>query len=432
MLTERAVKDRLVLHPCLRVLLVKQPVSNPRCLGFILVLSYPGQLHAQSPAESCAAPLLEGGFIGPELRTYSHGSTLAYACSAGQKPAVEEGWWATSVCLNGLWSHTPQCIDENTCFTPDIPNAKYDESPDGLWYKEGSVIWIKCHEGYEHKTVRATATCRKGVWSALPSCERSDTSCNEPPRIPHAVILGKYQDVFAADVEVRYECEDGYSVEVATTKKSIFCVAGAWTRAASCMVKPGPGDDGDTSGGSTKPVDGNIGRGRGGGATGPDTGDSTDTATAGARTDGSSATGTRPVTTSDKTGTPSSPLLTDVVNCGSYPKVPNGDVVRTKKRSLRYACNGFYKRVGPETVVCYANGTWSQPPTCKEAFCQINLDEYTSYNFQESGTLILKEQETKSVRCTGYYYTSQITCIRGQIRVTPCCHDWSHHYQRCN
>ncbi|XP_037132175.1 complement factor H-like isoform X2 [Syngnathus acus] len=398
-----------------------------RCLGFILVLSYPGQLHAQSPAESCAAPLLAGGFLVPELRNYSHGSTLAYACSAGHKPAVKECWWATSVCLNGLWSQKPQCIDKNTCFTPDIPNAKYDKSPDGLWYKEGSVIWVKCAEGYKHKAVGATATCREGVWSALPRCERSDTSCNEPPRIPHAVILDKYRDVFAADVEVRYECEDEYSVEVATTKKSIFCVAGAWTQAASCMLKPGPGDDGDTSGGSTKPVDGNIGRGRGGGATGPDTGDSTD-----ARTDGSSATGTRPVTTPDKTGTPSSPLLTDVDNCGSYPKVPNGDVVRKRETLLRYACNGFYKRVGPQDVVCYANGTWSQPPTCKEAFCQINLDEYTSYNFQESGTLIVKERETKSVQCIWSDYTSQITCKQGQIRVTPCCHYTDHYNQRCN
>nr|XP_061795486.1 complement factor H-related protein 2-like [Nerophis lumbriciformis] len=204
-----------------------------RCLGFVLLLSFPGLLHGQTRAESCAAPQLDGGFLVPEQDSYLHESSLAYACNAGQKPAVE-GWWATSVCLNGLWSHTPQCIDENACFTPDVPHGKYGESPEGLWYKEGSVIRIKCDEGYKHKTWGATATCRKGAWSSLPVCERSETSCNEPPNIPHGVVLHKYQHIFEADSEIHYGCEDGYSVEGTNARKSISCVAGMWTEVPSC------------------------------------------------------------------------------------------------------------------------------------------------------------------------------------------------------
>ncbi|XP_057713056.1 complement factor H-like [Corythoichthys intestinalis] len=397
-----------------------------RCLGFVLLLSFPGLLHGQTRAESCAAPQLDGGFLVPEQDSYLHESSLAYACNAGQKPAVE-GWWATSVCLNGLWSHTPQCIDENACFTPDVPHGKYGESPEGLWYKEGSVIRIKCDEGYKHKTWGATATCRKGAWSSLPVCERSETSCNEPPNIPHGVVLHKYQHIFEADSEIHYGCEDGYSVEGTNARKSISCVAGMWTEVPSCTIsRPGPGD-GDTTGGIAKPVD--SGRGRGGATASSNPGYSS-SAAAGTNTGRPIETGSG--STSDKTDSTSAPLVTDVDNCGPYPKVSNGDVVRKKTMSLRYACNGFYKRVGPETVVCYNNGTWSTLPTCKEAYCQIDLDEYSNYNFQESGTIILKDRETKSIQCVWAYYTSQITCINGKVRVTQCCHYLDHYWQRCN
>lgn len=143
-----------------------------------------------------------------------------------------------------------------------MPNGKYNESPEGLWYKEGSVIRIKCDEGYKHKGLGATATCGKGAWSALPVCERtsrhihqlsactcihhiliqyfhdffpgSEMSCNEPPNIPHAVVLHKYQDIYAAGSEVHYECEDGYSIEGANSRKSVICIAGSWTPAPSC------------------------------------------------------------------------------------------------------------------------------------------------------------------------------------------------------
>ncbi|XP_019734716.1 complement factor H-like isoform X2 [Hippocampus comes] len=402
------------------------------CLGLVLVLSHPGVLHAQSSAEHCSAPQLEGGFLVPQLQFYLHESKLAYACNFGQKPAVE-GWWATSVCLNGQWSHTPQCIDENACFAPDIPNGKYNESPEGLWYQEGSVIRIKCDEGYKHKGLGATATCTKGAWSALPVCERSEMSCNEPPNIPHAVVLHKYQDIYAGGSEVHYECEDGYSVEGANSRKSVICIAGSWTPAPSCTIsKPGPEDDGDTSGGMTKPVDGSRGRGQGGGDTDARVGAPSGGATTGVSTGGSTASETGSVTTSDKTESTNSPLVIAVSNCGSYPKVPNGDVVRKRTMSLRYACNGFYKRVGPETVVCYSDGTWSQLPTCKEAFCQLNLDEYTNYNFQESGTLILKERETKRVQCIWPDFTGRISCTKGQIKISPCCHERDYYYNRCH
>lgn len=60
-------------------------------------------------------------------------------------------------------------------------------------------------------------------------------ACGVPPKIPHAVIINqRYQDVFAVDTVVQYECEDGFSVEGANTKILIVCIAGNWATGPQC------------------------------------------------------------------------------------------------------------------------------------------------------------------------------------------------------
>lgn len=70
---------------------------------------YPFVLSAQNLGEPCPSPILSSGYFVPEQQEYTNGTTLTYACDTGHKPVVE-GWWATSTCQNGKWSHTPQCI----------------------------------------------------------------------------------------------------------------------------------------------------------------------------------------------------------------------------------------------------------------------------------------------------------------------------------
>lgn len=71
-------------------------------------------ISALSAAQPCAAPSLKDGYIFPVEELYSHETELYYACENGYKPVVD-GWWATSTCQNGRWSHVPQCISK--CFT---------------------------------------------------------------------------------------------------------------------------------------------------------------------------------------------------------------------------------------------------------------------------------------------------------------------------
>ncbi|GLD51264.1 complement factor H-like protein [Lates japonicus] len=157
-----------------------------RYFGFILLLWFPGVLHAQSTAQSCRAPRLAHGYFLPDLETYPHETKLTYACDDGLKPVVE-GWWATSTCQNGKWVHNPQCIDEKACFPPTIPNAKYTENSNG-WYEEGDTIRTTCDEGYEHKDRNAIARCTNGTWSSLPICEKHRHTCDSRPDAGHGVL----------------------------------------------------------------------------------------------------------------------------------------------------------------------------------------------------------------------------------------------------
>ncbi|XP_034467069.1 complement factor H-related protein 1-like [Hippoglossus hippoglossus] len=203
-----------------------------RYLGFILLVWFPGALHAQSAALHCPAPSLVRGYFFPVKETYSHDSKLTYACRNTHKPAVQ-GWWAESVCQHGTWSHTPRCIEEQACIPPTIANAKYTEASEG-WYEEGHIIRITCDKGYEHKDNIATAKCINGTWSSLPMCEISIKTCRAPPKIAHAVIVDQgYQELFPEDTEVKYECEDGYSIE-GSHNYTLFCLAGTWTEGPMC------------------------------------------------------------------------------------------------------------------------------------------------------------------------------------------------------
>ncbi|XP_038574396.1 complement factor H-related protein 1-like isoform X7 [Micropterus salmoides] len=370
-----------------------------RYVGFVLLVWFPGVLHGQS----CDAPSLSGGYIVPEQEKYSHETELTYACSPGYKPAVE-GWWAKSTCQNGKWSHKPQCIDEKACLPPVIPNAIYTENQNG-WYEDRYVIRITCDKGYEPKGRDVTAICINGTWSSVPVCEKSILACGEPPKIPHAVIIHqRYQEIFAVDSEVQYECEDGYTVEGA--EKSIFCIAGTWTKGPPCRARPTIEHSGSTVGGTgwedTEQVGGTK---PGGGGRGTETG----------AVGGSSA-------TSGSNDRDSQPAFMSIDHCGEHPNVPNGDVVQVNRMSLKYQCNAFYTRVGSDTVTCYSDGSWSDLPICKEAFCVVDHTRHRWDNFQLSGVEYIKEGEKKTFPCIYSSWSRVFQCINGRIHFTDCCH----------
>ncbi|XP_068196067.1 complement factor H-related protein 2-like [Antennarius striatus] len=204
-------------------------------LRLLLLLWFPGALHGEVPSQGCHAPRLNDGYFIPVQESYPEESSLSYACDGGFKPVGEE-WWATSTCVNGMWTPEPQCIDETACLPPTVANRN-PLGPRGGWYRDGAELSIGCDEGYELGAPSASAMCRNGTWSPVPVCRRSSRACGAPPEIPHAVIiLQKYQELFPTNSELHYECEDGYTLEGVNNKTSIKCRDGSWTEAPTCTT----------------------------------------------------------------------------------------------------------------------------------------------------------------------------------------------------
>ncbi|XP_041659530.1 complement factor H-related protein 1-like [Cheilinus undulatus] len=359
-----------------------------RYLVFFLLIGLPGALHAQRAAQPCSAPSLDGGYFVPEQESYSHESEISYTCDSGRKLVVE-GWWATSTCQDGAWSRKPRCIDEKACLSLKIPNGKYNKRRTG-WYHDRSTIRVTCEDGYELKNRRATAICLNGAWSSVPVCEISIDSCGVPPKIPHAVIIGqRYQKVFPADSELQYECQVGYTVENAGSKKSIICMAGNWNECPTCSKQTTP------DAGHGGPEEAKSSRGH---STSPGSG--------------------------TRTGS-------GVDQCGVAPVIQNDILVQEHRMHLKYQCNAFYTLEGPDTVTCYSDQTWSELPQCKEAFCVLDLSLYRVYGLQQTGKLLVKEGNTKVVSCVRPYHESHFTCKNRRITYTYCCSQHDHNYGYC-
>ena len=117
--------------------------------------------------------------------------------------------------------------------------------------------------------------------------------------------------------------------------------------------------------------------------------------------------------------------ITTINNCGRYPRVSNGDVVETGPLFLKYQCSSLYKRVGPQKVVCYSDGTWSPLPTCKAAFCEVDTADY--YQLENAGVKFIGDGQKVKLKCEKlklYWindHYSEVQCTDRRIRLGRCC-----------
>ncbi|XP_041804871.1 coagulation factor XIII B chain-like [Chelmon rostratus] len=98
-------------------------------------------------------------------------------------------------------------------------------------------------------------------------------------------------------------------------------------------------------------------------------------------------------TTPGSNGRESIPNVMPISYCGAHPVVPNGVVVQAERSFLKYQCNAFYTQVGLDTVVCHSDGSWSELPICKEAFCVLDPANYPGSTILIPAVEYLKEGE---------------------------------------
>uniref|UniRef100_A0A3P8RXX1 Sushi domain-containing protein n=1 Tax=Amphiprion percula TaxID=161767 RepID=A0A3P8RXX1_AMPPE len=228
--------------------------------------------------------------------------------------------------------------------------------------KENQLTYA-CDEGYKPTAEGwwGTSTCENGQWSPKPQCIE-EISC-----LPPTIINGNYFENpngwYAEHRTITIKCDDGY--ELKGQPERIRCINGTWPPLPVCERSP-------TSSGSN------------GGGSG------------------------HPFATIDK--------------CGDIPAVPNGDVVQTGLRGLKYQCVNYYKLEGPDIVVCYRDGTWSQVPTCKAAFCSV--DTNVDPQLKSVGVKYIKDGESERLECEDLWLTdhfSQAQCTDGRVKLSRCC-----------
>ncbi|XP_035993815.1 coagulation factor XIII B chain [Fundulus heteroclitus] len=332
-----------------------------RCLGFALLVGFPGVLYAVGVSNPCSPPILKNGYFLPPRESYPDGTNITYSCDTGYKPIVE-GWWARSMCENGEWLEEPQCVEETACLPPAIPNGKYIQSSTH-WYKDGSTLQINCNDGYSLKSQNDTMQCTRGTWSSLLVCQKHPRACVVPPNVPNAVIIHKkYKELFAEFEKVEYMCKAGYLAQDRNPKRIVTCVSGNWNEGPICTLSTSP-----------EPK--------------------------------------RP-----------EPATVSIDNCGEFPDVLNGVMVRQSERSLTYECQMYYKLVGSGTVVCHSGGSWSAVPTCKEDYCVLKAGVHPK--FTVTANVYFNNGEAKELKCVGNFWAtnySVVRCIDGKLIASECC-----------
>ncbi|KAE8291189.1 hypothetical protein D5F01_LYC10784 [Larimichthys crocea] len=179
------------------------------------------------------------------------------------------------------------------------------------------------------------------------------------PTIPNANYTKNQDGWYEEGYKIRITCDTGY--EPKNNDATAICTNGTWSSVPVCeksIFACGRGTEAGT--GST--VEG--------------TDRETRPSTRGTSDSGTPSTGGGSSTSSFLNGRDSTPLMTTVNNCGAYPVVPNSVAVKESEYILKYQCNNYYKHDGPETVMCHSDGSWSELPVCKEAFCTLNPGRY--------------------------------------------------------
>uniref|UniRef100_A0A4W2CGQ1 Complement factor H n=1 Tax=Bos indicus x Bos taurus TaxID=30522 RepID=A0A4W2CGQ1_BOBOX len=319
------------------------------------------------------------------------------------------------VCKDGRWQSIPRCIEKIGCSQPpQIDHGTINSSSSAeerreiheqKLYAHGTKLSYTCEEGFEIPE-NNVIICHMGKWSSPPQCV--GLPCGLPPYIQNGVISHK-KDSYQYGEEVTYDCDEGFGTD---GPASIRCLGGEWSRPQDCI--------------STNCV--NL-------PTFEDavlTDQEKDFYRSGEQVafkclsyyqlDGSN---TIQCIKSKWIGRPA---CRDV-SCGNPPQVENAIIHNQKSKyqseeRARYECIGNYDLFGEMEVVCL-NGTWTEPPQCKDSQGKcgppppIDNGDITSLlqSVYPSGMIV-------EYRCQAYYElrgNRNVVCRNGEWSQLPKC-----------
>uniref|UniRef100_A0A1A7X820 Sushi, von Willebrand factor type A, EGF and pentraxin domain containing 1 n=2 Tax=Iconisemion striatum TaxID=60296 RepID=A0A1A7X820_9TELE len=165
----------------------------------------------------CPPPELQfGRVIG---NGHACGNQVQFQCDGGYRRLGP----AQALCEKGVWSPGVPVCSRGRCSTspPVVQNAVLQ----GGMASFPDTVAYKCRLGYLLKGPPHLSCGRDGRW-AEPRLRCEPVSCGKPPIVAHAEAEG---EVFIFPNQITYRCEDGY--ELATQMSSLSCQSdGTWSK----------------------------------------------------------------------------------------------------------------------------------------------------------------------------------------------------------
>nr|XP_045010076.1 complement factor H isoform X1 [Jaculus jaculus] len=261
------------------------------------------------------------------------------------------------VCQNERWQTVPRCIEKIACSQPPeidhgtivsaSPPEEQKDATGSRIYEHGTKLGYICEHGFTLSHAHGTM-CHMGKWSSPPQC--IGLPCDAPPSIPDGVV-SQERDSYQHGEEVTYSCSEGLGID---GPAFIKCTGGRWSHPPECIR---------TDCDNLPSFDHAIPMGiiQHSYRTGEQV---TYECTASYQLDGPNA------VTCVNGKWIGKPVCRDN-SCVNPPKVTNATVISMKLdkypsgHRVRYECVKPFEMFGEVEVMCL-NGTWTEPPQCKD------------------------------------------------------------------
>ncbi|KAM5144883.1 complement factor H-like isoform 2-T2 [Callospermophilus lateralis] len=310
---------------------------------------------ATDQLEKCQAPRLTAYEANQsDKNEYDHNFNFSYPC----RGKLEQ---KHSICVNGRWDPEPTCtkVEINFCPPPpQIPNA--EDMKTTVKYQDGEKVSVLCKENYLIKEAEEIV-CKNGKWQSIPRCVEK-LSCSQLPDIDHGRISpsrsseerkeGIESRQYAHGTKLNYICEEGFTT---SEEDEITCYMGKWSPPPQCVGTDCfnlPNFDDATLLGERK-----------------ESYKSGDQVTYRCpkfyQVDGSNT------ITCINGKWIGKPMCKDM-SCVNPPKVENANIISNQMlkypsgERVRYECIKPFEIFGEVEVMCL-NGTWTEPPQCKDS-----------------------------------------------------------------
>ncbi|KAM9719545.1 E-selectin-like isoform 4-T4 [Menidia menidia] len=354
-----------------------------RCLGFAVLVCTTGVLHGSplscgsnegdtrllfTTLDKCGRIPLLANSVFEKVGIYF----LRYQCSP---PYKLEGPEVVVCHSNGTWSQTPACTESCSTDGNNKPNittidkcGQFPVVKDGVDIRvDNCSLKYECAKYYRLEGPEQVMCHSDGTWSQIPTCRANYCSVNTT----------NYDDLkttgvaFIANGETkRLECVDRFWSQ---SFALVACEDGTPEISKCCnMVQIN--------------------------------------------------TNTCWIRESSSADENNKPHITTIDKCGQFPVVKDGHNYPVGTHSLRFECAKYYRIEGPEQVMCYSDGTWSQLPTCRANYCSVNTAQYD--DLKTTGVAYIINGEMKKLECVDKFLTPNyalVACEDGIPEISNCC-----------